>query len=240
MTRLIGDGRARPAAGSTRSGTGTTHSGAGSTHPGAGGTRPDGPGTPGRPYRDGHDGRDGRHDRPAGPGLRRSSGPNYPDRGATARRPLPDGYHHLHHRAAIGRGQAVFEAAGTAVTTLAMHRATGFSVRADHASVRPGTRVEIDIGFGPLRINAPCEVVWTAYAPDRAGFAYGTLAGHPEAGEESFTVELAADGTVWFEVTAFSRPGVWYTRLAGPLVPFLQLRYARWCTRILRGLAARG
>ncbi|MFJ3921523.1 DUF1990 family protein [Streptomyces sp. NPDC090022] len=165
---------------------------------------------------------------------------NYPDRGATARRPLPAGYHHLHHRAPLGHGRAVFEAAGTAVTTLALHRATGFTVRADHASVRPGSQVEVGIGLGPLRISAPCEVIWTAYAPGRAGFAYGTRDGHPESGEESFLVELAADGTVWFEVTAFSRPATWYTRLAGPVVPFLQLRYARLLTRTLRALAAGG
>ncbi|MCB5180713.1 DUF1990 family protein [Streptomyces antimicrobicus] len=167
-------------------------------------------------------------------------GLSYPDRGATARRPLPGGYHHLRHRAPIGRGRAVFEAAGTALTTLAVHRGTGFAVHAEHTPVRTGTRVTVGLGFGPLRVTAPCEVVATTYAPDRAGFAYGTLTGHPESGEESFLVELAADGTVWFEVTAFSRPAVWYTRLAGPVVPFLQLRYARWCTRILRRLAARG
>ncbi|MEU8495454.1 DUF1990 domain-containing protein [Streptomyces lavendulae] len=166
---------------------------------------------------------------------------NYPDRGATARRPLPAGYNHLHHRTRIGQGRAVFEAAGTAVTTFHAHRASGVRVRTpggEGTAVRPGLRAEVGLGLGPLRITAPCQVIWTAYEPTRVGFAYGTLAGHPECGEESFLVEIDADGAVWFTVTAFSRPNRWYTRLAGPVVPLLQHGYARWLGRHLRALAS--
>ncbi|MEU7607673.1 DUF1990 family protein, partial [Streptomyces sp. NPDC041003] len=53
---------------------------------------------------------------------------NYPDRGATAHRPLPAGYHHLNHRTRLGHGRAVFEAAGTAVTTFRAHRTSGMRV----------------------------------------------------------------------------------------------------------------
>ncbi|MFD8891319.1 DUF1990 family protein [Streptomyces sp. NPDC059566] len=165
---------------------------------------------------------------------------NYPDRGATAHRPLPAGYHHLRHRTRLGHGRAVFERAGTAVTTFHAHRTSGMRVRADVGAARPGSKVVVGIGLGPLRIEAPCQVIWTAYEPARIGFAYGTLAGHPECGEESFVVDMDPDGTVWFTVTAFSRPNTWYTRLAGPVVPFLQLRYARLLGHRLRRLAATG
>lgn len=166
---------------------------------------------------------------------------SYPDRGATARRPLPAGYHHLHHRTRIGHGQAVFEAAGVAVTTFHAHRTSGMRVRVDAGgtgAVRPGSRVVVGIGLGPLRISAPCEVIWTAYEPRRVGFAYGTLTGHPESGEESFIVDMDTDGAVWFTVTAFSRPSSWYTRLAGPVVPLLQRAYARRLGRRVRRLGA--
>ncbi|MFF4425745.1 DUF1990 family protein [Streptomyces sp. NPDC001549] len=163
---------------------------------------------------------------------------SYPDRGATAHRPLPAGYNHLHHRTRLGHGRAVFEAAGTAVTTFHAHRTAGMRVRADVGAVRPGSRAVVGIGLGPLRIDAPCQVIWTAYEPARIGFAYGTLAGHPECGEESFIVDMDPDGTVWFTVTAFSRPNTWYTRLAGPVVPFLQLSFARLLGHHLRKLAA--
>ncbi|MFG2616347.1 DUF1990 family protein [Streptomyces sp. NPDC048507] len=168
---------------------------------------------------------------------------NYPDRGATSGRPLPAGYNHLRHRARIGRGRPAFEAAGAAVTTFVAHRASGMRVRtaaADQAAaVRPGLRVEVGMGLGPLRITAPCEVIWTAYEPARTGFAYGTRTGHPARGEESFVVEIDDDGAVWFTVTAFSRPDRWYTRLAGPVLPLLQHAYARHLGRHVRALAAR-
>ena len=51
----------------------------------------------------------------------------------------------------------------------------------------------------------------------RRGFVYGTLPGHPEQGEESFSVEQAADGTVSFELVAFSRGGRWFTVLGAPV-----------------------
>lgn len=162
----------------------------------------------------------------------------YPETGATRRRPLPGGYDHLHHRAPVGRGRASFEAAGAAVTEWRMHRATGFRIAASADRAEVGTSVEVTLRLGPLHVKAPCEVVWTEYTGARIGFAYGTLDGHPERGEESFVVELDGDGTVWFDVTAFSRPALWYTRLAGPLVRVLQRSYARYLGRTLRRIAA--
>lgn len=163
---------------------------------------------------------------------------SYPEVGATRQAPLPAGYHHLRHRVPVGTGRAAFEAAGRAVTTWRLHRATGVRVRADAARAEPGVAVECALGVGPLRLAAPCVVVWTAYENDRTGFAYGTTGRHPERGEESFVVELAGDGTVWFTVTAFSLPGRWYTRLAGPFVPACQHWYARRLGRTLRRIAS--
>ena len=169
----------------------------------------------------------------------RSGALSYPETGATARFPLPGGYHHLHVRAPIGYGRPAFEAAGSAVTGWRMHRESGARVVAEAPRAEPGTFVEVSAGLGPLRFRAPCEVVWTAYESGRTGFAYGTRERHPESGEESFVVELAGDGTVWFTVTAFSRPASWYARLAGPLVPVFQQAYARRLTGVLRRIAAR-
>ncbi|MER6997905.1 DUF1990 domain-containing protein [Streptomyces sp. NPDC000410] len=162
---------------------------------------------------------------------------NYREVGATRVGPLPDGYHHLHHRTRIGSGRAAFEAAGAAVTAFHMHRATGARVRATSPHAEPGAAVEVSLGLGPLRFRAPCRVIWAEYEGDRTGFAYGTRVGHPERGEESFVVELRDDGSVWFTVMAFSRPARWYTRLAGPLVPVLQRLYARRLGTTLRRIA---
>ncbi|MFE0641709.1 DUF1990 family protein [Streptomyces sp. NPDC058877] len=149
---------------------------------------------------------------------------------------LPEGYQHLRHSTVVGHGRAAFETAGAAVTTWRMHRASGALVDADADLAEPGVRLTVALGAGGLRLGVPCSVIWTAYEEDRIGFAYGTLGGHPECGEESFMVTLGADDTVRFTVTAFSRPATWYTRLAGPLVPRLQHAYARHLGRTLRRL----
>ncbi|MFD3944824.1 DUF1990 family protein [Streptomyces sp. NPDC058579] len=163
---------------------------------------------------------------------------NYREVGATARDFLPGGYQHLHHMVRVGHGRDDFETAGAAVTTWRMHRASGARVRTEAVRAAPGAFVEVSLGLGPVRFTAPCEVIWTAYERDRVGFAYGTRAGHPESGEESFVVDLHPDRTVWFTVTAFSRPAAWYTRLAGPLAPAAQRAYARRLGRTLRRVVA--
>ena len=45
---------------------------------------------------------------------------------------------------------------------------------------------EVIVHLGPVR--APCRVVYVVDEPDRRGFAYGTLPGHAESGEERFVV----------------------------------------------------
>lgn len=85
----------------------------------------------------------------------------------------------------------------------------------------------VRLGVGPVAISAACRVVYVVDEPDRRGFAYGTLPGHPVSGEELFAVEYdPADESVYAVVTAFSRPAVWYLRLAGPLARLGQRRMA--------------
>ncbi|MEV5510649.1 DUF1990 family protein [Streptomyces orinoci] len=159
---------------------------------------------------------------------------SYPEVGATRRDKLPPGYHQLRHSGYLGRGRAVFEAAAQAVLGWRMHRAAGVGIAEGTPPAAPGVRVTPTLVCGPLRITAPCEVVWAEHGPRRAGFAYGTLAGHPECGEESFVVTMDAAEDVRLTVTAFSRPARWYTRAAGPLGPLFQRAYARNCVRVLR------
>lgn len=162
----------------------------------------------------------------------------YAERGATLGGPLPADYAHLHLTVPVGHGPAAYVTAGEAVTTWRMHRAAGARVRTRAPRAEPGVRLEVSTGAGPLRLRAPVEVIWARYEDRRTGFAYGTLDGHPECGEESFVVDLHDDGSVWFTVTAFSRPARWYTRLSGPVVPVVQQAYARRLGRTLARLAA--
>jgi uncharacterized protein (UPF0548 family) len=158
----------------------------------------------------------------------------YGEVGATRAGPLPAGYHHLRHRTCLG--DVPLAAAGEAILTWRMHRAAGTRIRASAPRAAPGVELTVGLGVGALRLTAPCRVVWSVEEDDRVGFGYGTLPGHPERGEESFVAERAADGRVWFAVTAFSRPALWYTRVAGPVVVLFQHWYVRRLGRVLRRL----
>ncbi len=91
------------------------------------------------------------------------------------------------------------------------------------------------MGMGRWGVVAPCRVVQVVDEPGRRGFAYGTLPGHPEQGEESFVVSREADGTVTFTVTAFSRPGNLLTRVGGS---FARRTQDLFIGRYLRAAAA--
>lgn len=146
----------------------------------------------------------------------------YAEVGATAGT-LPQGYHHFTLKRRIGSGRALFERAGVAILAYRMQKGTGIFHGASTPSAEVGTLLTVRLGAGPLAITAPCRVVYLLEESDRRGFAYGTLPGHPEIGEELFAVEYdAADDSVYGVVTAFSRPGAWYTRLGGPVVRSIQ------------------
>jgi uncharacterized protein (UPF0548 family) len=83
--------------------------------------------------------------------------------------------------------------------------------------------------FGLWWMNA-CrivEVIDEAGPTRRFGFAYGTLPGHVECGEERFTIEWGRDDVVWYDLRAFSRPRHWLVRLGYPLARRLQRRFVR-------------
>ncbi len=96
-----------------------------------------------------------------------------------------------------------------------------------------GMTAVLKIPFGPFTVSAPIRVVYVIEEPNRVGFAYGTLRGHPESGEEAFIVELRDDGSVWFVLRAFSRPSTWFYRLGSPV---LRLAQRRFTARYLRAL----
>jgi len=147
---------------------------------------------------------------------------------------LPGGWNHLRLDRVVGRGDAAFEAAAECVLTWGMHRGTGLGVLAERPRAELGSTVVVAIGLGRVRLLAPCRVVWTLDEPDRRGFGYAALPGHPEDGEEAFLVSRDARGAVLFSVVAFSRPARRLTRVAGPLVVLGQRLAARGYARAVR------
>jgi uncharacterized protein (UPF0548 family) len=142
----------------------------------------------------------------------------YPEVGAT-RGALPAGYHHVNRSARVGTGRARFEQAAQRVMRWEMLRGAGIRVTPSSEVAQVGSVVFVHLG--PVR--APCRVVYVVDDENRRGFAYGTLPGHAERGEELFAVRYdPADEAVYAEVTAFSRHATWWSRAVGPGTSLLQ------------------
>jgi uncharacterized protein (UPF0548 family) len=147
----------------------------------------------------------------------------YREVGATSGH-LPPGYRHVTRRAHLGDGRAAFDQCSAAVLSWDMHRRAGLSVHASHPTAQEGAVVALVLGGSRIGLVLPCRVVYVVAEPGRRGFAYGTLPGHPEQGEESFMVSHEPDGSVVLRISAFSRPGNALSRLAGPLARWVQDR----------------
>jgi uncharacterized protein (UPF0548 family) len=142
----------------------------------------------------------------------------YSEVGATAG-VLPQGYHHVHESAVIGHGRTRFDEAAHAVMRWGMLRGAGARVEATTGVAEVGS--EVIVRLGPVRV--PCRVVYVVDEPNHRGFAYGTLPGHAETGEELFAVRYdPTSDAVTAEVVAFSRHGMWWSRLAGPFTGLVQ------------------
>ncbi len=79
-----------------------------------------------------------------------------------------------------------------------------------------GTVVLMRWGVGFLSLRIPCRVVEVIDEPRRKGFAYVTLVGHPESGEEQFLLERLDDGSITFTITVVSKPASTLAKLGAP------------------------
>ena len=145
----------------------------------------------------------------------------YDEVGATAGE-LPTGYRAVHRRAVLERRDLA--AATEDLLRWRVHERAGLWVAASGPVAGPDTVVDMRFGIGPLAVRIPCRVVYVIDEPHRTGFAYGTLPGHPETGEESFVLTRLGDGRLTFTVTAFSRPSTRLARLGGPATRGIQDR----------------
>ena len=150
--------------------------------------------------------------------------------GATAKVP-PDGYVIDRTRIKLGSGEDIFEAAKSALRRWEHFHLGWVEASPTETPIKAGEIVAV-MGrvFGLWWLNA-CRIVYVVdeVGPTvRFGFAYGTLPGHAESGEERFLIEWdRSDGGVWYDILAFSRPNYFVTKLAYPLVRCFQKRFAR-------------
>jgi uncharacterized protein (UPF0548 family) len=150
--------------------------------------------------------------------------------GSTTGEP-PPGYTVDRTRVRLGQGEHTFAAARAALTRWEHFRLGWVEAWPGDTRLRQGEVVAVLARLVGLWWVNPARIVYTVDRPGPPaafGFAYGTLPGHAEAGEERFQVEYhPQDGAVFYDVLAFSRPRHPLARLGYPLARRAQKRFAR-------------
>lgn len=169
---------------------------------------------------------------------------SYKEVGATREGDTPPGYASDHNRVRLGVGAECFARAKEAIRSWQMF-ATGWTkIFPADAPLSVGTNVcVLARSFNLYSLHA-CRVVYVIDEAGehvvRFGFAYGTLRGHAERGEERFTVEHdRRDDSVWYDLLAFSRPQRLLARLGYPLTRRLQKQFAQDSKRAMRDAVMR-
>jgi uncharacterized protein (UPF0548 family) len=143
----------------------------------------------------------------------------------------PTGYVVDRTRIRLGEGEPVFRSATAALRAWEQFNLGWVEAWPSDTPIQSGEVVAV-MGrtVGVWSLNA-CRIVYVVdeRGPiSKFGFAYGTLPGHVESGEERFLVEWdQADDAVWYDILAFSRPNHVLARLGYPVVRRLQRRFGR-------------
>jgi uncharacterized protein (UPF0548 family) len=157
----------------------------------------------------------------------------YPEVGATrdaeALERLAAEYDVDRERFELGRGRAVFEAARASLLAWRHFEIPWLKLHGATSPVQPGQVVATETRAAGLWFVNRCRVVYgegLAIPADVAAFAYGTVTGHVERGEERFSVHFdAKTERVTYEILAFSRPAHIASRAGYPFVRRLQQRF---------------
>jgi uncharacterized protein (UPF0548 family) len=146
---------------------------------------------------------------------------SYADPGALLRRSVAPLYERTR---TIGRGDECFAAAVAFVQTWGPQRALGTRIHPCDSRVAEGATMVQCLRVAGCFVTAPVRVIGVTRSDDRFAYAYGTLPGHPERGEEVFTVERGTDGEVRVTVAVRAESGTLLTRCGAPVARRLQRR----------------
>ncbi len=144
---------------------------------------------------------------------------------------IPSGYPINHYRIQIGNGADAFVRAKNAIQNWTMYQLEWTRLFPAAAPIAVGAVVCVVVNHHFCWSINPCRIVYNLEQTDkveRYGFAFGTLPGHSEEGEERFLVEWnRADDSVWYELLAFARPHHILARIGFPFVGLFQRKFAR-------------
>ena len=146
----------------------------------------------------------------------------------------PPGYTFDHNRICLGSREQTWERACAGLRDWVMFDLGWTEAWPPGAPIDVGTPIAmIARHFGFYSVNIS-RIVYLVGEADRFGFAYGTTFAHVESGEERFLIERFPDGSVWYDLLAFSRPRHPLVRLGSSVARILQKRFVRDSLRRVR------
>lgn len=168
---------------------------------------------------------------------------SYDGVGATREDAAPKGYVADRYRVKLGEGEEAYRRAIAALHNWRQFDPGWVRLLPSGTPIEVGTTVAVlarHLGFWSLNSARIVYTVEEGGAVERFGFAYGTLPGHSEKGEELFSVEWDhADDSVHYAVFAFSRPNHPLAWPGYPVARMLQRRFRRDSTRAMVEAVAR-
>ena len=167
---------------------------------------------------------------------------SYKEVGASKEK-IPSGYPINHRRIRLGSGEQTFARARKAIESWTMYRLDWTRLYPPAAPIAEGETVCVVVDHGFCRSLNPCRIIYVleeSGESERYGFAFGTLPGHSEEGEERFTVERhRADDSVWYELLSFARPHHILAKIGFPFVRLFQRKFAEDSARAMLAHIAR-
>ena len=144
---------------------------------------------------------------------------------------IPENYPINHHRIQIGHGSETFARAKNALQNWAMYNLKWTNLYPPNTPIAVGEAIVVLVNHRFCWSMNPCRIVYVLEKSENVdlyGFAFGTLPGHSESGEERFTVEWRHDDdTVWYELLAFARPHHILAKIGSPFVRLVQRKFAK-------------
>jgi uncharacterized protein (UPF0548 family) len=148
----------------------------------------------------------------------------------------PSGYAHDRSRTQIGHGRPAFHAAVRAFDLWNEFDLGWAHVANTGAPIAPGEIVAVVAHTLVLWSVNLSQIVQVTRNSDCLAFLYKTTREHVEEGEERFVLTLAADGGVWYELEAVSRPRHMIAQLGVPFARAFQHKFGRDSHRRMREL----
>jgi len=144
---------------------------------------------------------------------------------------IPFGYPVNHHRVQLGNGENTFARAKDAIQSWTVYKLEWTRLYPCDTPIAVGKVVCVVVNHGFCWSMNPCRIIYLLEETgeiERFGFAFGTLPGHSEEGEERFTIEWRhADDSVWYELLSFARPHHILAKIGFPFVHLFQQKFAK-------------